>query len=926
MSITRTDYFTLMRTLLPDPRKGRCRRPWFRWLLAAIVSVQSAQAGNPQLQIVLNGTNVVLHWPVATSNFVVESSRSLTPSNTWTTITSPGFVSGSEFVSTNAVMTVAQFFRLRQKYDFYGRPVGFVKLFGQKKWGDTSPGLVTGAKIFHAPGVLVDRSAPTNHIYVADSGNNRFLGFFSYDSPQADLIFGQPDASSGAANGDSNLGFFGATSETNLCLEAFPMASNVAEQWMRINFDVDAAGNLYVPDFYNNRVLVYFSPFSGDKSGGKGDTVADFVIGQDDFASNGINRGQGPDVRDDRSLYLSYPGFATVSARSVSVDAQTNVWVADTFNYRVLRFAPGSKMANLVLGQSSFTNSEPACQLADDPTNAPLDRMCSPTLARVNPDTGELFVVDEYPGGFPARILVFTPPFSNGMAAARQIVPRQPLQGDYAGGYRFTHATGLVFNPFKTDDLIDPGYSTNRYRDGVFWVHAADNRTLLLDGDGNILQAIGAPDIYSRGLINGNCGMAPEAPFYLVWAGGMIGFDSANNIYLADESWHRIARFSLPYRVTHNGPDICLPTWNGGMFAGTDPNSTGPASFAQDQLGVLAFQDQLIVRDQRRYMIWTNYLEKSDGAGADFFIGQNNGYSITNQNLILGGAKHAVDDHNRLWTHSEHEKLLLFQLPFTNGATALRELIPLYWADEPDVEVDYICTQPVAFDPINRKLWLFDGSHARLLRVGNPDDWQGKLLVDAIIGQTNKTDSAINRGMNAPDAASFGAVNDIKFDRLGNLFVVDNTYECGPNGRVIAFLASDLAGITDLFPAIQAKQVYCAETFDQTDICRIDDPVYGNSPFSPVSVAFNSRNEMVIGNDGYNRDPQKRAIRQLYLYRTPLTKNTPDAFIELPLGAPGEITFDARDNLIVQDATWNKVWIINYDLDPSWLRPWPLTP
>ena len=115
-------------------------------------------------------------------------------------------------------------------------------------------------------------------------------------------------------------------------------------------------------------------------------------------------------------------------------------------------------------------------------------------------------------------------------------------------------------------------------------------------------------------------------------------------------------------------------------------------------------------------------------------------------------------------------------------------------------------------------------------------------------------------------------------------------------------------------------------TFDQADICRIDDPVYGNSPFSPVSVAFNSRNEMVIGNDGYNRDPQKRAIRQLYLYRTPLTKNTPDAFIELPLGAPGEITFDARDNLIVQDATWNKVWIINYDLDPSWLRPWPLTP
>jgi hypothetical protein len=169
-------------------------------------------------------------------------------------------------------------------------------------------------------------------------------------------------------------------------------------------------------------------------------------------------------------------------------------------------------------------------------------------------------------------------------------------------------------------------------------------------------------------------------------------------------------------------------------------------------------------------------------------------------------------------------------------------------------------------------------------------------------------------------------VDDIKFDRQGNLFVVDNTYECHPNGRVIAFLASDLAGITNLFPAIEAKKVYCVETFDQTAICRLDDPVYRDTPFSPVSVAFNSRNEMVIGNDGYHRDPQKRAIRQLYLYRTPLTKNTPDAVIELPLGAPGEITFDAHDNLIVQDHTWNKGWIINYDLDPSWLRPLPLTP
>jgi len=207
----------------------------------------------------------------------------------------------------------------------------------------------------------------------------------------------------------------------------------------------------------------------------------------------------------------------------------------------------------------------------------------------------------------------------------------------------------------------------------------------------------------------------------------------------------------------------------------------------------------------------------------------------------------------------------------------------------------------------------------RLLRVRNPDDWKGKLLVDAVVGQKDKTSNETNRGQKKPSADSFGDVNSIKFDRQGNLFVVDNTYEGHPNGRVLAFLAEDLKSLKGMFPAVQAKKVYCVETFDQTEYNRVHLPK--DHPFSPVSVAFSKNNEMVIGNDGYYRDPKLRPVRQLYLYRKPLEKQTPDAVIELPLGATGEMQFDADDNLVVMDHTWNKVWVINYHKDPAWLKP-----
>ncbi|MCX6873417.1 MAG: choice-of-anchor D domain-containing protein [Verrucomicrobia bacterium] len=887
----------------------------------------------PPLRIESSGPNVSLRWPASTVDVALEATTDLPTRASWIELTNAPAVIGPDKVLTRPRTSAAEFFRLRGLANFYGKDMRLLKLFGQPGWGDTSPGGVIGSKIYHAAGVVVDRSAEPNRIYVADTGNNRILGFSSYSSQSADRVFGQPDPFSGAANGDSNFGLYGPTAKDKLCLLAYPAGTNVAEQWLRLNFDVDGAGNLYVPDLYNNRVVMYRAPFSADKSDGKGDPIADFVWGQPDFTSSAINHGLGSAARDDRSLYLSMGGFDHVSARGVSVDGAGNLWVADTFNYRVLRFSPGSQQADLVLGAPNFTLSDPAAEWAGNIPGAPLDRVCTPTLARVNPDTGELYVLDEFPGGFGARILVFTPPFSNGMAATRAVFPQQVLAGDFADGYRYTHATGLIFNPFKTNDLIDPlSGSTHRYRDGVFWLQANVSRLLLCDANGTILQAIGAPDTSSYGgsyEYYGRVGQDPVAPYSLISPGGMCGIDSSNNFYIADEASSRVARYALPYTVTQSGAYRRMPDPNGGMFGAfagmVAANSVSPTDLGQDNVGVIPFGNQLIARDHQRYLVWNDYLTKSDGASPDLVVGQADGSSIAMRNHIMGRSMHAVDHLNRLWMTGEHGRLMCWQLPFVAGAVPIRVLVPFYWTDSPDDEVPYSCGIALTYEAAADALWVSDGDRHRLLRVRIPANIvTGKFLVDAVIGQANKSDGLPNRGMSAPDASSLGAVNDLTFDRLGNLFVVDNTYEGHPNGRVMAFLAQDLASINTLFPSIAARKLYVTESFDQTDINRGNDPIHGDAPFSPVCVAFNSRNEMVIANDGYYRDPRYRLIRQLYLYRNPMTKATPDAVIELPLGAPGEIQFDANDNLVVQDHTWNRVSILNFDSDPGWLRPLPL--
>jgi hypothetical protein len=105
---------------------------------------------------------------------------------------------------------------------------------------------------------------------------------------------------------------------------------------------VDRQGNVFVADALNNRVLEYEMPTTSD-------TIADRVFGQPNFTTNGANAG----------------GITASSLNgpySISVDrTNSNLFIADTFNHRVLEYYNISlshdTIADRVFGQPDFTTN-----------------------------------------------------------------------------------------------------------------------------------------------------------------------------------------------------------------------------------------------------------------------------------------------------------------------------------------------------------------------------------------------------------------------------------------------------------------------------------------------------------------------------------------------------------------------------------------
>lgn len=257
-----------------------------------------------------------------------------------------------------------------------------------------NPNLIEGKELFQPFGVVVDTTSSPPVLYIADTGNHRVLAWRNAmdgeNGKKADLVIGQRDFQTALPAGPGTSYPQGFTMPTGLA--------------------IDANGNLWVADSGNNRLLRYRKPFD-QKDEGAEQIEPNLVVGQKNFETRGANGGSSTPTAEGLNLIASNRSFRI----SLHIDVTGNLWTTDPMNNRILRFPAASLNANgpaadLVLGQTSFTTrttaSTPAARVDKSVLNAP-------NGLTIDPD-GRVYVSDSL-----IRVLVYRPPFTNGVAATR---------------------------------------------------------------------------------------------------------------------------------------------------------------------------------------------------------------------------------------------------------------------------------------------------------------------------------------------------------------------------------------------------------------------------------------------------------------------------------------------------------------------------
>jgi uncharacterized protein (TIGR03437 family) len=729
------------------------------------------------------------------------------------------------------------------------------------------PNWVEGREFSLPFGVAIDKSVSPPNIYVSDAGNHRVLGF-QYGTQLkagavADVIIGQVDRFANLSSPQNGR----ATTGLNL-------PSGLA---------VDAAGNLYIADTGNNRIVRYPKPLAQPA----GQQFPDLVIGQTSPSGRSGNSGGITAT----SLLLA---TNTTTRAGLAFDAAGNLWVADTGNNRVLRYPAASLKANqygpaadLVLGQNDFT-SRVSATIQNSKTG-----LAAPQGIAFDP-SGRLFVSDGA-----ARVVVYAAGVASGGVAIR-ILGLDPSLQTVGGTTQIAFGSGTPLGVAATSA-------------GVLVADTSNNRIMIFPPVDSwaaessqpspaAVSVIGQSSYTVRKANQGNGDASASSlsvPVDIASSGSeLFVVDGQNNRVLVFPSsaagiggaaTRVIGQLDFPYTGVDllEGREFQIFGTNGASGSAILDQTVTPA--------------RLYVADTQNHRIlgFKDFTSVKNGQIADIVIGQpdllrsvvnypSGDPTTPNDKGLRFPTSLAIDSVGNLYvTDTGNSRVLRFPAPFSSGKTALQGA---------DLVVGQASFNSIVTDPTERTMsapislaltadaanasvaasgWLVvsDATHNRVLFFQKP--FSNGMSATKVLGSLNFTSIAVQGSSDPP---RFSSPRGVAVDPQDRLIVADFG-----NRRVQIF-----------------NKVANINNYDTP-------PISLNTQFSaPISVSAGA-NGFWVADQGNNAAVHFPPIDQL-----PLKNNASDS--STPVVGPLSVFQDSYSNLLVGDSN-NRILYFAPQLD-----------
>lgn len=667
-------------------------------------------------------------------------------------------------------------------------------VLGQVDFIKNAANLVDAAGVFSPGGIAVDKSVSPNRLYIADTQNNRVLGYNDVttliNGGPADIVIGQTDLNSsfcnqggtvgantlcvpGAVAVDSSGRLYVADTQNNRVLvytgpistgmnatavlgqTDFSTNTNNSGGLGPRSLDVptgvaaDSSGNLYVADTGNNRVLEYNGPITTNAAAAR-------VFGQPDFSSNGINTG----------------GVSNISLNiplGVAVDSSGNLYVADNGNNRVLGYNTPltDTVADIVIGKANFITT--ACGT----TNTTL---CSPSSVAFDA-SGNLYVADTSNN----RVLEYNAPLATNMAAST-------VFGQGASIFTTNTCNKTALN---ASALCLPGGVALDSSGNLYVADTSNSRVLqyvtpLADIVADIVLGQLAFTTNGTNFVDAAGLNAPKAM-------AVYRSVSPNRLYVADTQNNRVLGYSDVSLLATGGPaDIVIgqPDLNSNRCnQGATASATtlcAPRGIAVDSLG------NLYVADTNNSRVLEYDAPLATGMAATKVFGQANfttsscALTTTNATLCLPFGV-TVDSLGNLYVaDTTDHRALRYAAPLTTPGMAAAEVFgQANFANKTcndtaaaigGLSANSLCfPQGLAVDSADN-LYVADTGNNRVLEYNSPTT---DTTADTVIGQPGFNSKGANT-----TASSLSSPAGVALDSADNLYVADTT-----NSRVLEFVA-----------------------------------------------------------------------------------------------------------------------------------------